>query len=103
VTTPVRWARLAEQDLTKVYKKLAKVDLERAERFLEEIQEGVDVIAMLPRAYRERAELAQGLRVCPHGAWLIVYRVDDEGVFVGRVLPARSNWQKVLRTNPGIL
>jgi plasmid stabilization system protein ParE len=40
----------------------------------------------LALGYVERSELKQGIRSCPHGAYVIFFTVDDQGVRIERVL-----------------
>lgn len=51
-----------------------------------------EFLAEFPRAARERPELRHGARVHPCQAHLIVYRIDDDGIFVQRVRHGREDW-----------
>ncbi|MGV3652638.1 MAG: type II toxin-antitoxin system RelE/ParE family toxin [Noviherbaspirillum sp.] len=45
-------------------------------------------IAQAPFAYPAREDIATGLRMCPHGRYLILYRVDDVKIDIIRIAHA---------------
>ena len=71
-------SRLAEMDLAEITDFIALDNPEGAYRFEEELLE--------PLAYVERAELRPGLRSCAHGAYIIFFTVNREGVRIERIL-----------------
>jgi len=68
----------------------------QAERYQDELFDRFDLIGDNPRLARERPEFTPSIRVHPYGAHLIVYVLDDAGVLIVRVLPARADWERWL-------
>ncbi len=79
-------SRLAEMDLAEITDFIALDNPEGAYRFEEELLECAPKIARAPLAYVERRELKPGLRSCAHGAYIIFFTLNKEGVRIERIL-----------------
>ena len=55
------------------------------------------LLRQFPELARERDEIVPPVRVHPHRAHLIVYRVGEDAVEVIRVLHSRQDWQALLQ------
>lgn len=82
----VRLSRRAEMDLVEITDFIALDNPERAYEFEDELIERARKISLAPLGYVERAELKEGIRSCAHGAYVIFFTVDDQGIRVERIL-----------------
>ena len=76
----------AEADLVEITEFIAIDNPERATRFEDELLEHAHKIAQTPLGYVERPELREGIRPCTHGAYVIFFTIDDQGVRIERIL-----------------
>lgn len=77
---------LAEQDLEVIGDYIARDNPAQAVAFVGELREKCRRIADNPLGYRERPELARGLRSCAHGNYVIFFDALPDAVEVVRVL-----------------
>ncbi len=77
---------LAEQDLEVIGDYIARDNPAQAVAFVGELREKCRRIADNPLGYRERPELAPGLRSCAHGNYVIFFDALPDVVEVVRVL-----------------
>ena len=77
---------LAEQDLEAIADYIARDNPARAVTFVRELRAQCKRIASNPLGYRERPELAPGLRSCAHGNYMIFFDVLPDVVEIVRVL-----------------
>jgi toxin ParE1/3/4 len=77
---------LARTDLKEIGDYIARDNPHRAISFVEELVGQCQKLAGNPGIGAPRPELAEGLRMLPHGRYLIFYRVDDEVLRIVRVL-----------------
>jgi toxin ParE1/3/4 len=82
----VRLSRRAETDLIEITDFIALDNPERASEFEDELLERANKIACAPLGYVERPELKMGIRSCAHGAYVIFFTFDDQGVRIERIL-----------------
>jgi toxin ParE1/3/4 len=82
----VRVSRRAEMDLAEITDFIALDNPERAYQFEDELLEHAQKIARAPLAYVERPDLRPGLRSCAHGAYVLFFTVDEQGVRIERIL-----------------
>lgn len=82
----VRLSRRAEMDLAEITDFIALDNPERASQFEDELLEHARKISQAPLGYVERRELKDGLRSCPHGAYVIFFTIDESGIRVERIL-----------------
>jgi toxin ParE1/3/4 len=84
----------ADQDLDDIWLYVARQSgsLETAERLINFITDRFFVLSRYPYLGRARGEdLRPGLRSFPVGAYMIVYRIQDEDVVILRVLHGSRN------------
>jgi toxin ParE1/3/4 len=79
-------SRRAEMDLAEITNFIALDNPARAFEFEEDLLEHAHRIGRAPLAYAVRADLGAGLRSCVHGAYVIFFRLDDQGVRIERIL-----------------
>jgi toxin ParE1/3/4 len=81
-----RMSRQAEMDLAEITDFIARDNPARAFEFEEKLIEHARRIGRAPLAYAERPNLCAGLRSCAHGAYMIFFTLDDQGVRIQRIL-----------------
>lgn len=77
---------LAERDLEAIGDYLAEDNPLKALTFIDEICAQCEKIARAPQAYRARPELAEGLRSCAQGNYVIFFTATKAHLTVVRVL-----------------
>ncbi|MDR6859921.1 type II toxin-antitoxin system RelE/ParE family toxin [Variovorax guangxiensis] len=77
---------LAEADLLEIGDYIAQDNPARAESFIDEVLEQAKKIARMPTGYAPREELAPGLRMCPHGRYILFFRIVGNVARIERVL-----------------
>lgn len=73
-------------DLVEITDFIALDNPERAYEFEDELLERARKISLSPLGYVERPELKEGIRSCAHGAYIIFFTIDDQGVRIERIL-----------------
>jgi toxin ParE1/3/4 len=73
-------------DLAEITDFIALDNPQRAWQFEDELLEHAQKIGRAPFVYRERPDLQPGLRSCAHGAYVIFFTVNADGVRVERSL-----------------
>jgi toxin ParE1/3/4 len=81
----------AEQDLIEIYLHISGDNPAAAEKMVRGVNAKCEMLAHHPRIGRARPELRPDLRSFPYGAYLILYRVINDGVEVVRVVHAARN------------
>ena len=76
----------AELDLLEIWGFIAKDDPPAADRQLDRIDAGCQMLAGNPHGGPRREDLASGLRFYPVGNYLIFYTLAEDGITVARVL-----------------
>lgn len=84
--SPVYFTPLAEADLELIGDYIAQDSTLRALSYVRELRAQCQKIASAPLRYRARTELAQGLRSCTYGQYVIFFMVRDGGISVIRIL-----------------
>ena len=77
---------LAAADILDVWDHIAEDSLEQADRWIDNLDEKLKLIARQPLMGRAREELAADLRSFPFGRYIIFYAPVDGGIDVVRVL-----------------
>ena len=77
---------LAEADLLDIWDFIANESLEKADNFLQKIENKLKILAENPGMGRKRDELVPGLRSFLVGSYLIFYYPINGGIEVIRVL-----------------
>ena len=93
----ILWSPAAQEDLIEIwayFAKLASSDI--ADFPLAEIGAAATIIATNPLAWRERTELARGIRAFPVHPYTVFYRVIDGVPEIVRVLHERRNSSDVI-------
>ena len=92
-----RLAPTAEDDLENIYAFTAsRWSLDQAERYANALIGMFETLAANPQIARERSVVTPPVRVHPHGSHVIVYRIDDVGVVILRVVHASRDWPSLL-------
>jgi toxin ParE1/3/4 len=81
----------AKSELEAIGDHIAEDSPTNAERFIERLTGKFVALGRNPRIGRARPELRSDLRSFPYGAYLILYRVIDDGVEIVRVVHAARN------------
>jgi toxin ParE1/3/4 len=76
----------AEADLLEIADYIAEDSPRRAATFVDELEEKCEAAGRTPGIGTERPELGDGIRMLPHGRYLVFYREADGGVRIERVL-----------------
>lgn len=77
---------LAELDLLDIWDYIADDSMDRADEFLDRIEEKLNLLARNPGLGRRRDELLPGLQSFPIGNYVVFYREIEGGIDVIRVL-----------------
>ena len=77
---------LAAVDILDVWDHIAEDSLEQADRWIDNLDEKLKLIATQPLIGRARGELAADMRSFPFGRYIIFYAPVDGGIDVVRVL-----------------
>ena len=84
-------ASQAEEDLFEIWDHIAADSLIAADRFIEDVDEKLHLLAEQPLIGRTREELAPNLRSFPAGNYVIFYRPIENGVEIARVLEGHQD------------
>ncbi len=82
----VTMSPLAERDLEAIGDYIAEDNPWRALSFVAELRAQCAKIAKAPQAYRARPDLAEGLRSCAHGSYVIFFIATKARLTIVRVL-----------------
>jgi toxin ParE1/3/4 len=81
----------AKSELEAIGDHIAEDSPTNAERFIGQLTGKFVALGRNPRIGRTRPELRTELRSFPYGAYLILYRIIDDGVEIVRVVHAARN------------
>jgi toxin ParE1/3/4 len=87
----------AKADVAEIWKHIAVLNFDAAERWLAEIDDKVALLSRFPGLGRRRDELAKNLRSYPVGNYLIFYLKVKGGIEIIRVLHGARNLRKLFR------
>ena len=88
----------ARADLDGIWKRGAeRWSVAQADAYLRSLGATFQLLREFPELAHERTEIVPPVRVHPHRAHLIVYRVTEVAVEVIRVLYSRQDWHTLLR------
>jgi toxin ParE1/3/4 len=76
----------AGADIAEIWDFIAEDSLEQADRWVDRLDEKLQLLAGQPLMGRDRPELAAGLRSIPFGRYVIFYLPLDDGIDVVRIL-----------------
>ena len=81
----------AKSELEAIGDYIAEDSPGNARRFIERLTQKFVALGRNPKIGRARPEIRADLRSFPYGAYLILYRVIDDGVEIARVVHAARN------------
>jgi toxin ParE1/3/4 len=95
----IRTSPEAEAELDDIWYYIAteSSSIEVAERLLDAINEQFVLLSKHPLLGRRRDDLRPGLRSVTVGAYVVLYRVEDEDVVILHVLQGRRDIRSVLQ------
>lgn len=73
-------------------------DAATAERWMDAIDEQLNILAQNPMAGESRPDLGQSTRAFPIGNYVIFYRPIDDGIEVSRVLHSARDIPRIFRS-----
>jgi len=82
----VRFSPAAQADLMDIAIFIAEDNPRRALRFVDELERKCEALGQAPGIGTSRTELGEGIRVLPHGRYLIFYREANKGLRIERIL-----------------
>jgi toxin ParE1/3/4 len=88
---------LAELDLWEIWDYIADDSLDRADGFLDRIEEKLRSLARSPGIGRRREELLPGLQSFPVGNYVVFYRAIEDGIDVIRILHGSRDIEEIFR------
>ncbi|HEY5047695.1 MAG TPA: type II toxin-antitoxin system RelE/ParE family toxin [Rhizomicrobium sp.] len=96
--TATTFAPLAIIDLEEIGGYIAKDNPVRAASFVRELRKKAESISHAARAYPERKEIAQGLRVAIHGRYLILFRTSGGHVEIARIVHSARDLSRIFES-----
>jgi toxin ParE1/3/4 len=89
----------ADKDIRDIYEfGLAAFGRRKAESYFDNLYDAFEYIAANPMASRERSETVPPIRIYVFHAHLVIYRIEDRGIVVLRILHGHADWQGGLDT-----
>ena len=85
----------AGDDWCEIWRYIAADNVEAADRLVSEIQTRFQMLAETPRLGRARDDIHAGFRYFPVGRYLILYRIQAEGIGIVRVLHAARHLEEM--------
>lgn len=82
----VTFSPAAEEDLLDIAVFIAQDNQARAMTFVDELEGKCDALDLTPGIGTSRAELGDGVRMLPHGRYLIFYREVNRGLRIERIM-----------------
>ena len=84
--TLVKYSTDAQSDFVDIAGYIALDSENQAIAFVERLRNTADRIALSPRIYRQRDDIAPGLRAAPVGNYLLLFRIIAGGIEVVRAV-----------------
>jgi toxin ParE1/3/4 len=85
----------AEADLLEIWLYVAQGSLRAADRLLDRIEAQCQLLAANPRLGRARPEFAPDARTWVVGRYLVLYREEDDGIEVVRVVHGARRVERI--------
>lgn len=76
----------AEADLTDIWLQVALDNVDAADSLLNRINAQLALISRNPEIGRFRPEIRMDLRSFPVGSYVLLYRIESEGIYIVRVI-----------------
>lgn len=86
----------ARQDLIDIWLWIAAENPTAADRFLDSIDEKLQLLAASPRLGPFRPDMAKGVSILPVRRYLVLYRENREGIEVVRIVHAMRQIKQAL-------
>lgn len=93
MTRTIVRTRRADEDLIEIWQSIADGDFTAADRILDAIDARCQPLLRHPFSGPAREEIGRGMRHLVAGPYIILYRVESEGIRVVRVLHGRRRLQ----------
>ena len=94
----VRLSPTANADLEAIGDYIAGDNPGRARSFVRELLAHCAEIGNAPKAHAPRPDLGRAVRCCPHGNYLILYRIVADEVLVSRIVHASRDVRRLARS-----
>lgn len=85
----IRKSARAEEDIYEAWRYTALDNRAAADRFLDAIERRIDLLTRHPFSGSPREDLAPGIRHLVSGSYLILYRIEEDGVRIVRIMHGR--------------
>jgi toxin ParE1/3/4 len=94
-----RLSSKAKEDLVNITEQGARLfGYTQSKKYNSELRAIFKLIAANPRMERERLEFSPPVRVHPHRAHLVIYRIEENGdIFIIRIPHQREDWLREYR------
>lgn len=89
-------SELAGQDLREIWHYIAVDNIDAADRLMADIEARFHMLAESPRMGRARDDISAGFRYFPAGSYLILYRIQPDGIGIVRVLHAARHLKALI-------
>ncbi len=90
----LRISRAALGDLNHIYKEGLRLFGEgQAVRYQDGLKDAFDYIMDFPESNRVRDELAYPYRIHRYQSHIIIYRIEDDAIYITRVRNGREDWE----------
>ena len=97
--THYRLAPAAKIDLEEIWRYTATHwNIEQANRYTDALARTFDTLLDMPEIAREREEFNPPVRIHPSARHVIIYRIEEDHLFIIRILAGRQNWQALLES-----
>lgn len=87
----VVFSRQAREELIAIWSYIAKDDEAAADRVLDRLEEAAERLAANPQMGAARDDIRPGLRHLVSGSYLLLYRVEEDGVEIVRAVHGRRD------------
>lgn len=82
----VRRSNNADADLTDIWVYVAQDSRAAADRLILDLIDAEDRLAEFPETGRARPEIRPGIRSWPVGAYILLYRIERDGILIVRIV-----------------
>ena len=92
-----RLSPAAQADLNSVWDYTADMwSPDQADSYLRDLNENLLILCDHPKMARERTEIHPPVRLHPCRSHLILYRIEEDHLFIIRIVHNRQHWQALL-------
>jgi len=82
----IRRSRYVRPDMVRIWRWIGRDNPSAADRLLKGITDAFQLVLDFPESGAPRPELGRGVRIVPVDNYLVIYRVDERGPLVLRVV-----------------